>query len=435
MFLKFKEHIAKNLPFLKEERLLLACSGGLDSVVLAHLCLATGLDIVLAHCNFKLRGAESNGDEDFVRKLGRQWGVEVHAKHFETEEYARNQGVSIQMAARDLRYKWFVELLNSTGSGYVLTAHHADDSLETFLINLSRGTGIDGLSGIPEINGKVVRPMLPFSQKELLEYAKSENVDWREDSSNASTKYLRNKIRHQIVPVLKELHPTFLQNFLNTQKNLSQSNSILHNSINELKAVLLQSSNGDIKIKIEDLQQLKPLEAYLYGLFNEFGFTEWEDVKGLLTTTSGKQVFSPTHRLLKDRDYLILSKLESNTGQTFYVHAKDNRIEQPVKLLLEDVRSMDKRDKNVVFLDKEKLNFPLVLRNWINGDYFYPFGMKGKKKVSKFFKDEKMDVVSKEKQWLLCSDNEIVWVVGKRADERFKVDDSTRQILKVTQIT
>nr|WP_293295123.1 tRNA lysidine(34) synthetase TilS [Allomuricauda sp.] len=435
MFLKFKEHIAKNLPLLKDKRLLLACSGGLDSMVLAHLCLGLGLDIELAHCNFKLRGAESNGDEDFVRNSGRQWGVQVHVKHFETEEYARNHGISIQMAARDLRYQWFTEILDNTSCGYVLTAHHADDSLETFLINLSRGTGLDGLSGIPEINGKVIRPLLPFSQKELLGYAKSENINWREDSSNASTKYLRNKIRHQIVPLLKELHPTFLQNFLRTQNNLGQSNGILKNSILELKDRVFQPWKGDIKIRIEDLRQLDPLDAHLYGLFNDFGFTEWDDVKGLLSAESGKQVFSRTHRMVKDRDCLILSKLQSNAGQSYYVHIADTRIDRPVKLLLEDVRCIDERAKNVVFLDKEKLNFPLVLRNWINGDYFYPFGMKGKKKVSKFFKDEKMDLVSKEKQWLLCSDNKIVWVVGKRADERFKVDDSTRKILKITQIT
>jgi len=435
MFLKFKEHIAKNLPFLKDKRLLLACSGGLDSMVLAHLCLGLGLDIELAHCNFKLREAESNGDEDFVRNSGRQWGVQVHVKHFETEEYARNHGISIQMAARDLRYQWFTEILDNTSCGYVLTAHHADDSLETFLINLSRGTGLDGLSGIPEINGKVIRPLLPFSQKELLGYAKSENINWREDSSNASTKYLRNKIRHQIVPLLKELHPTFLQNFLRTQNNLGQSNGILKNSILELKDRVFQPWKGDIKIRIEDLRQLDPLDAHLYGLFNDFGFTEWDDVKGLLSAESGKQVFSRTHRMVKDRDCLILSKLQSNAGQSYYVHIADTCIDRPVKLLLEDVRCIDERAKNVVFLDKEKLNFPLVLRNWINGDYFYPFGMKGKKKVSKFFKDEKMDLVSKEKQWLLCSDNKIVWVVGKRADERFRVDDSTRKILKITQIT
>ncbi|RPG33110.1 MAG: tRNA lysidine(34) synthetase TilS, partial [Muricauda sp. TMED12] len=207
MFPKFKEHISNKMSFLKGKKLLLACSGGVDSVVLAYFCVAVDLDIVLAHCNFSLRGEESDDDEDFVRELAIQLGVEVFIKSFDTRQYAETHRGSVQMAARELRYQWFDELLKTKGYDYILTAHHADDSLETFLINLSRGTGIDGLSGIPEVNEQVVRPLLPFSQEEILGYANSENIKWREDSSNESTKYLRNKIRHQIVPILKELHP------------------------------------------------------------------------------------------------------------------------------------------------------------------------------------------------------------------------------------
>ena len=336
------------------------------------------------------------------------------------------------MAARELRYQWFDELLKTKGYDYILTAHHADDSLETFLINLSRGTGIDGLSGIPEVNEQVVRPLLPFSQEEILGYSNSENIKWREDSSNESTKYLRNKIRHQIVPILKELHPTFLQNFLNTQNHLQQTNDLVVNHLTELKSRLFKQRDGTIKIIIAELEQLQPMESYLYGLFKDYGFTEWEDVKALLTAMSGKQMISKTHRLLKDRDCLILSEIKNRVSQTYPVYINGTPSGLPIKLKLENVKNLENQGKNVVFLDKEKLNFPLVLRNWEKGDYFYPFGMKGKKKLSKFFKDEKMDVISKEKQWLLCSDNKIVWVVGKRADERFKVEDSTQQIIKIT---
>ncbi|MEQ5792419.1 tRNA lysidine(34) synthetase TilS [Muricauda sp. NFXS6] len=434
MFPKFKEHIDQEISFLKGKKLLLACSGGLDSVVLMHLCEATNLNIVLAHCNFKLRGGESDGDEDFVRQLAFKFGIQVFVKQFETEQYAEKQRLSVQMAARKLRYQWFDELLLAKGFDYVLTAHHADDNLETFLINLSRGTGIDGLSGIPEVNGQVVRPLLPFSRSEILEYAESEGIAWREDSSNASSKYLRNKIRHQLVPPLKELHPTFLQNFLNTQNHLQQTNDLVTNHLNEVKSKLFKSRDGNIKMAISELEQLQPLESYLYGLFQGYGFTEWNDVAGLLTAESGKQVFSKTHRLLKDRDCLILSKIESQPNGTYPVHWDKCHNELPVQLKLELVDAIDEQAKNVVFLDKEKLMFPLALRNWEKGDYFYPFGMQGKKKLSKFFKDEKIDLFSKEKQWLLCSDNKIVWVVGKRADERFKVEDSTRQILKITQL-
>ena len=404
-------------------------------MVLAHLSAAANLDIALAHCNFNLRGKESDGDEGFIRELANELGVQVYVKSFDTKQYAETHRGSVQMAARELRYQWFDELLKTKGYDYVLTAHHADDSLETFLINLSRGTGIDGLSGIPEVNEKVVRPLLPFSQEEILGYANSENIKWREDSSNASTKYLRNKIRHQIVPILKELHPTFLPNFLNTQNHLHQTNDLAINHLNELKSKLFKPEDGAIKINIEELEQLQPLESYLYGLFKDYGFKEWNDVKDLLTAMSGKQVISKTHLLLKDRDCLFLSEIKNRVSQTYPVYINGTSSESPIKLKLEEVEALHKQGENVVFLDKEKLNFPLVLRNWEKGDYFYPFGMKGKKKLSKFFKDEKMDVISKEKQWLLCSDNEIVWVVGKRADERFKVEDSTQQIIKITQHT
>ena len=433
MVQKFKEHVAAAMPFLNGKKLLLACSGGLDSVVLAHLCKALKFDFALAHCNFSLRGTESDGDEDFVRELASTFEINVYVKQFDTEQYAEEQRLSVQMAARELRYKWFDELLQSKRYDYVLTAHHADDSLETFLINLSRGTGIEGLSGIPQVNGNVVRPLLPFSRNEIIEYAKSESIQWREDSSNTSVKYLRNKIRHEIVPGIKELNPTFLQNFQHTQHHLRQINDLVNNHLNELKSKLFQQRKDKVQIKIAELQKLQPLDAYLYGLFNGYGFSEWSDVKDLLAAESGKQVFSKTHRLIKDRQSLILAKIERKESEAFEIHSDKAIDELPIKISLEDVETFEKQGQNVVFLDKEKLNFPLVLRNWKKGDYFYPFGMKGKKKLSKFFKDEKMDLISKEKQWLLCSGDDIVWIVGRRADERFKVDDSTMKILKITQ--
>ncbi len=402
-------------------------------MVLAHLCKALKFDFALAHCNFSLRGTESDGDEDFVRELASTFEIDVYVKQFDTEQYAEEQRLSVQMAARELRYKWFDELLQSKRYDYVLTAHHADDSLETFLINLSRGTGIEGLSGIPQVNGNVVRPLLPFSRNEIIEYAKSESIQWREDSSNASVKYLRNKIRHEIVPGIKELNPTFLQNFQHTQHHLRQINDLVNNHLNELKSKLFQQRKDKVQIKIAELQKLQPLDAYLYGLFNGYGFSEWSDVKDLLAAESGKQVFSKTHRLIKDRQSLILAKIERKESEAFEIHSDKAIDELPIKISLEDVETFEKQGQNVVFLDKEKLNFPLVLRNWKKGDYFYPFGMKGKKKLSKFFKDEKMDLISKEKQWLLCSGDDIVWIVGRRADERFKVDGSTMKILKITQ--
>lgn len=354
-------------------------------MVLVNLCITAGLDIALAHCNFNLRGEESDGDEDFVRQIAGTLGVECFVKKFDTEEYALTNRGSVQMAARELRYQWFLELLETKGFDYVLTAHHADDSLETFLINLSRGTGIDGLSGIPAVNKKVVRPLLPFAQIEILAYARSEKISWREDSSNASTKYLRNKIRHQIVPLLKELHPTFLQNFGNTQKNLQQSEVLVRNHLNEVRRELFEQRGDDIKISIEKLEQYQPLDSYLYGLFRDYGFTEWEDVKGLLTAMSGKKVISKTHTLLKDRDSLILSGMKKSKDKIYPVHLNGEQGKLPVKLKLENVENLEKQGGNVIFLDAKKLNFPLVLRKWVKGDYFYPFGMGGKKKLVQVF--------------------------------------------------
>ncbi|MEE1963577.1 tRNA lysidine(34) synthetase TilS [Allomuricauda taeanensis] len=435
MLEKFKKHVDLNLPFLKGKRLLVACSGGVDSVVLAHLTQRSGLDMTLAHFNFGLRATESDGDEDFVRRLAEQLGVEVLVKRFDTEAYAEKNRGSIQMAARDLRYQWFQEVLEKEGFDFLVTAHHADDNVETFLINLSRGTGIEGLLGIPEVNGKTVRPLLVFSQEEVMAYAQAEHILWREDSSNTSNKYLRNRIRHEVVPKLKELHPTFLQNFMRTQSHLLQTHVLMDNYIQTIKAKLFEENGGSITIDIGELQRLQPTAAYLYEIFKAYGFTEWDDVHHLLTAMSGKEVVSKTHRLVKDRQHLILSELESIPKRSYLIFENEEQPDLPLNLNLEDVNSIEKSGQNTIFMDKEKLNFPLVLRNWEKGDYFYPFGMQGRKKLSKFFKDEKMDVVSKEKQWLLCSDNDIVWVVGKRADERFKVEDSTRQIVKITWAT
>ncbi|UII79356.1 tRNA lysidine(34) synthetase TilS [Flagellimonas sp. CMM7] len=432
MLAQFINHIDAKFAFLKEKRLLLACSGGVDSVVLAHLCIHSGLDITLAHCNFNLRAKESDDDALFVQNLADQLGIGCKIKSFDTKQYIQDHGGSVQMAARELRYKWFNEILDAEGFGYVMTAHHADDSLETFLINLSRGTGIDGLSGIPIKNGRVVRPLLDFSRKDILDYANAESIEWRKDSSNAESKYLRNKIRQEIAPKLKELHPTFLENFKKTQTHLHQTSTMIQNHIDRLKDGLFEKAKGHFKIKIESLNNLAPLDAYLYQLFNAYGFTEWKDVKGLLSGMSGKEVHSQTHRLIKDREYLLLSKKDDKNNEVFVVSENDTSIDFPVLLKIEEVKAIEETAKNVVFLDKEKLNYPLMLRNWEKGDYFYPFGMNGKKKLSKFFKDEKVDVLSKEKQWLLCSDKNVVWVIGRRLDERYKVDGSTKDILKIT---
>lgn len=426
----FNTHIKKSFPELKTSKFLLACSGGIDSVVLAHLCVNANLDFELAHCNFKLRGEESDKDEEFVLNLGLGISKKVHTTNFKTVSYSSSNKVSIQVAARELRYDWFAKIQQENAIKYLVTAHHADDDLETFIINLSRGSGIDGLKGMPYNTDVIKRPLLPFSQDQIMVYAQTNMLEWREDKSNADTKYLRNKIRHQIIPLLKELHPTFLDNFKNSQYYLEQTAAIANNALSEVKRSLFLSENNRYKISIDKLKELNPLKGYLHGLFKAYGFTEWENVAGLLDAMSGKEIHSKTHRLVKSRDYLLLTAIEEMQNKEFVVEESVEAIKAPLVMAISLVESIEERSLNTLYVDKETLKYPLTIRKWKKGDYFYPFGMQGKKKLSKFFKDEKIDVLSKENQWLLCSDNQIVWVIGKRADNRFKITSETKHILK-----
>ncbi len=427
---KFKKHIKRKFPELVGKPFLLACSGGVDSIVLAHLCHHTELNFAIGHCNFQLRGEESDIDEIFVKDLAFELSKSFFSTRFETMDYIAKNKVSVQLAARELRYQWFAEVMQENHIEILMTAHQADDNLETFMINLSRGTGIDGLTGIPEKTDTVARPLLPFARSQILEYAKVENLAWREDNSNSDTKYLRNKIRHEIVPKLKELHPTFLENFKNTQQYVTGTSKLAALYIDQIRKTVFQREDGIMRISVASILKLEPLDAHLFALFKGYGFTEWNDVKSLLTAMSGKEVRSKTHRMVKDRDFLLLAEIKEENTKDYYISIDVGEIHTPIHLRISQVLHVKETSKNVLYVAKETLKYPLTLRKWQKGDYFYPLGMKGKKKVSKFFKDEKMDSISKEKQWLLCSDDAIVWVVGKRADERFKVVENTCEIVK-----
>ncbi|KAB8153513.1 tRNA lysidine(34) synthetase TilS [Kordia sp. TARA_039_SRF] len=435
MLEKLETHITTNLSFLKKAKLLIAISGGLDSVVLSKLLHELNYSLAFAHCNFQLRDNESDDDEIFVKELGDKLNVNVHTKKFETEAFANREKMSIQMAARKLRYEWFQELTTTFQYDYILTAHHKDDALETFIINLSRGTGIEGLTGIPERNGNIVRPLLSFTREEIQAYAKQQQLQWREDSSNASTKYLRNKIRHEIVPLLQELHPTFMDNFEATQEHLRGSNTIIQDYIQQLKAQLLEKvADGHYQIEIAAIEQLSNPKAYLYELLKEFGFHHWEDVSDMLSAQSGKQLFSANYRLIKDRTHLLIQKQTKNSEHTteIYITKTSTKLKTPIQLHVEEVSHVTNTGKNILYVDKELLKFPLIVRKWKNGDYFYPLGMRGKKKVSKYFKDEKYSLIDKENQWLLCSGENIVWIIGKRSDNRYKITQPTNTIIKLT---
>ncbi|NER11418.1 tRNA(Ile)-lysidine synthase [Muriicola jejuensis] len=428
----FREHIVKSFPQILENPVIIACSGGVDSVVLSHLCERCGLDFALAHCNYHLRGEDSDEDQRFTSNLADSLGVRYFTISFDTEAYASAHKLSIQMAARELRYRWFSELLSTQGYSCLLTAHHLDDALETFVINLSRGTGLEGLTGIPAETDKVVRPLLPFTRDEILVFAKEQGIQWREDHSNEETKYLRNKIRHELVPVLRELHPTFQRNFRKTLRFLTHTSAMLSNYIDGLREEIFEPYQDGYRISLNELEDFEPLEAYLYELFKPYGFTSWGDIAGLTNSLSGKEVRSSTHRLIKDREHLILQEFQSKPAESEEREISLDTGDLPLGLKVEQVMEIEEKNNTILYVDKETLNDTLTVRKWQKGDYFYPLGMDGKKKVSKFFKDEKMDAVAKQKQWLLCCGDQIVWIIGRRADDRFKITADTKEILKIT---
>jgi tRNA(Ile)-lysidine synthase len=427
----FKKNIETDFSFLKGKKLLIACSGGLDSVVLTHLMKNLNSEIALAHCNFSLRGKESDGDEMFVIGLAKNMQISVFAETFDTKKYAKEHKISTQMAARDLRYAWFDEILKDFKFDYLLTAHHLDDTLETFFINLSRGTGLTGLAGIPKKNNKIIRPLLNFSREEILKYAEENNLKWREDSSNLKTDYLRNKLRLEVLPQFKETNEALLKNFQKTQRNIQASQNLIEDYTALVYNLVVSEAVDSYKINIPKIKELPHTDALLYELLNGFGFTEWEDVSNLLDAQTGKQLFSKTHRLIKNREELVLTEIDLEKRNDEFL-VSEEEITSPINLKIEPSKYIGETEKNLIYVASEKLNFPLKLRKWKRGDSFQPFGMKGKKKLSKFFKDEKIPLNEKEKIWLLLSDEKIVWVIGHRMDDRFKVTENTKRILKIT---
>ena len=432
MLSKFEKHVASYFPFLKGKKLLLAVSGGIDSMVLMRLCIEMKMDISVAHCNFSLRGDDSDADEDFVKSQTDKLQIPIFIKKFDTKKIAEKEKSSIQVVARNLRYEWFNTLLINNDYDYILTAHHLDDSLETFLINFTRGSGLNGLTGIPQQNVSIVRPLLPFSRTEIEIFANENKVEWREDSSNASDKYLRNKLRHDVIPILKELNPSLLHSFENTISNLQQAQSLVDDASRIVYRKVVTDTNFQKRINLTELIQLPNYNAYLYQWLEPLGFSDWESINDLATAQSGKQIHSQNHTLLKDRNFLIVfPKQESEKTTLFLIEKDQNEIKFPLKIKFCNVDDISNQATNTIFVDEDKLQFPLVIRKWQEGDWFYPHGLNGKKKLSKFFKDEKYSLLDKSEAWLLCSNNQIVWIIGDRQDDRFKVTETTTKILKI----
>jgi len=415
---------------------LLAVSGGLDSVVMTELFRLAGYHYSIAHCNFQLRGKESEGDEDFVRQLAAKTNVPFYSIRFETEKFCTENNVSVQMGARQLRYDWLEETRQKSKSGYLVTAHHADDAIETFFINLLRGTGISGLHGIKARNENIIRPLLHFYRREIEDFAGKNKLQWREDSSNATDKYERNKIRHNLLPAIEEINPRARQAITETIANIGNTEAVLNNSVHMVTHDFIKMEGEREYIHFSFFKELLHPSEYLYETIKKVGFN-YEQCKQISESISGqpgKIFLSATHRLIIDREYLIIEPLQLITeDSSFEIEREQTDLSTGThKYIFEIVeRTADFKipmDEEDAALDFEKLVFPLKIRKWQAGDRFYPLGMNKQKKVSDFLIDNKVSLAEKDRVYVLVSGSDIAGVVGYRLDERFKITKGTKKV-------
>ncbi len=413
---------------------LVGVSGGADSIALLTFLVESGYSCIAAHCNFHLRGDESMRDEQFTREYAGQLNVPFLKVDFDTRQYAAERHLSIEMAARELRYNWFEEQRLATGAQAIAVAHHRDDSVETLLMNLVRGTGIRGMSGIRPRNGFVVRPLLAVSRADILEWLAGRNLRYVTDSTNESDAYTRNFIRLRVLPLLEELNPSVKTAIARTSEHLAAAEAVYLHVVEEARGRVVEP--GD-RLSIAALMLYPSPDAILYELLKTYNFPRLvaEAVYLSLTKEPGKVFYSSTHRLIKDRDYLLLSPLVKEEVKEYTLTGCEQNWSGPVELSFEKVVIKEdfhiRKDKNIAYFDYDKLTFPLTLRTWKEGDWFIPFGMKGRKKLSDYFSDRKFSRLDKEQTWLLCSGDAVIWVVGERPDNRFCLDKMTKSVLVV----
>lgn len=434
---KVKEYIGTNQLLQPKERVIIGVSGGADSVALLDVLIRLKYDCVVAHCNFHLRGEESNRDERFVRELCWNYDITLEVIDFDTEGYAAEHNISIEMAARELRYNWFEELRQKYSAESIAVAHHKDDSVETVLLNLIRGTGIRGLTGIAARNGNIIRPFLSVSRADIVFYLSEKGISYVDDCTNAESIYSRNKIRLDVLPLLESINPSAKESILKTAKYLTEVESIYLDYVNEAKKQILEDNRIDI-LKLMNYVEPKTI---LFEILHPLGFNSdvIEQIIESVDRESGKIFMSSdkSMKVVKDRDSLIISKVGDYFAVEYLIQKDEWLIEEPLKLKIEHIDIEDfviEKDKNILFVDTDKISYPLTLRRWQQGDWFIPFGMKGRKKLSDYFSDNKFSLVDKESSWLLCSDENIVWLVGHRSDDRYRVSRSTKSVLKITLI-
>lgn len=423
--------------FKNDNRVLLAVSGGIDSIVMFHLFLKLGTDIGVAHCNFSLRDRESDLDEEFVKDFSDKNWIPFYTTRFSTKEYSASKGISVQMAARELRYSWFEKIREENNYDFIAVAHNRNDNIETLLINLIRGTGITGLSGMKPASKRIIRPILFASRNKIEEYAGQNRILFREDKSNSETKYIRNKIRHQVLPLLQEINPSVEETLDDTAGKLAGFDKIVTDYINGLRVQLSEKRDDAIIFDIEKLSEIKGNKALIYEIFSPYGITGATsgDLLNILAGGSGKQVFTKSHRMVVNRNELLVSPLETKKKECYKINNHEDLLMVPgivaERIIENDSNLTIPESKNIASVDFDKIRFPLLIRSWESGDAFFPFGMKKKKKLSNYFIDLKYSLVDKERALILESEGNIVWIIGERIDDRFKVSELTSRILQI----
>lgn len=430
---QFRQHIEQLVPFAQEKKYLLTVSGGADSSVMAWLFHHCGFDFAIAHCNFHLRGEESDKDMLLVREMAKNYGVRYFEQEFDTLDYQKQHGLSLEMAARELRYHWFAQIF--TDFDFVVTAHNANDNAETFLLNMTRGTGLRGLTAIPEKTTTLLRPLLRFSSAQIRRFAAEKGIAYRNDTSNESEAFQRNKIRLSVMPKLEELNPELISVFSRNIDLLKRQYRFYQGKMEEIKSMLVAEEGDVLHVSIDKLSKCEDPSLVLFEILKDYGFnaSEVEQILDSLEKSSGKCFYSSRYQVVKDRKYLIVSPIE--TAQQ--VEKKIDKIEDLVALGFTvekfpiSVAPVFTSDSDILYVDAKKLVFPLILRHWQEGDRFCPFGMQGSKKLSDFFIDQKINLLEKKNVQVLCSADKIVWLVGLRSDDRFKIDHQTENYYKI----
>ena len=422
MLERFLNSLSKLVADPQGHRYLLAVSGGADSCVMAHLFREAGLDFAIAHCNFHLRGEDSNHDMQLVENLAATWNVVLLEKEFDTLELQKNSGKSIEMVARDLRYAWFEEI--GREYDYIATAHQADDAAETLLLNLCRGGALKAMLSIPAQNGRIIRPMLPFSAQEIRNYAQSNRIPFAIDCTNTDESIKRNRIRAAVIPILKELNPNLLDTLARNREILRQQSAFYQSCMAEHKKLLVAERDGTIIINAQKLRGMEHREIVLYEILSEYGFnaaTASELCKNVNPT--GTKHASPTHTLLVNRDEYLIRSSDSPKPEPVIIPSMEVLQQYfTVEHFRHDGHLVFEKDNRTLYLDEKKLSFPIVIRTWENGDFFYPLGSNGKQKISDFFTDHKFDRFTKDHTLLLEMNHDIVWIIGHRTDNRYKID-------------